>query len=93
VAQVQVQPQGAIWCDARTEAKVHQQAAIQCGAIYSKHNRPAGNDSVWCRAVELTRVESGERGSHAQVESPARGRVWRRVTAVADFVSSKYFRF
>jgi hypothetical protein len=81
VAQVQVQPQGAIRCDACTEAKVYQQAAIQCGAVYSKHNRPAGKDSVWRRAVELARVargESGERGSHAQVESLARGRAWQR---------------
>jgi hypothetical protein len=65
---------------------VHQQAAIQCGAVYSKHNRPAGKDSAWRRAVELARVargESRERGSHAQVESLVHGGAWKSV-AVRD---------
>jgi hypothetical protein len=68
VAQVQVQPQGAIRCDARIEAMVHQQAAIQCDAVHSKHNRPAGKDLVWRSTVELARVARGEseaRVSHA----------------------------
>jgi hypothetical protein len=39
---------------------------------------------VWRRAVELARVARGEcraRGSHAQVESPARGSAWKSVAA------------
>jgi hypothetical protein len=82
VAQVQVQPQGAIQCGAHTEAMVHQQAAIQCDAVHSKHNRPAGKDPVWLSTVELARVargESGARVSHAQIGSPVRGSAWWHV--------------
>jgi hypothetical protein len=90
---MQVQPQGAIRCDARTEAKVHQQAAIQCGAVYNKHNRPVGKDSVWRRAVELACVARGEcreSGSHTEVESPVRGGAWK---SVATRDSSGRLRF